>query len=429
MNGDISGLPYWEVEFDQAGALLRDGGLAAELNGRPIRDLYVFSHGWNTSQSSAQRLYRSMFALIADALPSGSKASTGFAGILWPSLLFPEDEPATTGPVMTQGDTLAAPPAAAPGAGPPPSSGKELAAAMERAFPGRQAELAELGALLDARPQDPDQLERFHALTCALVTSPAQGQEDSGEARAMTSPPGLVFDSMASLAPQTQQAQGFNPFEKLWAGARETLRALSYYEMKNRAGVVGRDGLGPLLAHLAGGGLRVHLMGHSFGARLASYALLNLPAPTPVKSLFLIQAAFSHFAFARQAPVNAGSGALSTLTGRVDGPLVCTFSTFDRALSWWYPTASRFAGQDAQAVESLNFRWGALGFDGYQHQGGDVTDAALSPRGHAYDFQPGRFYRLDANSVVNRRLSLLAGAHSDIEKQEIAWAAISAAGI
>ena len=47
--------------------------------------------------------------------------------------------------------------------------------------------------------------------------------------------------------------------------------------MKNRAGTVGRNGLGPLLGRLPAG-VRVHLVGHSFGARLVSFALAGLPA-------------------------------------------------------------------------------------------------------------------------------------------------------
>jgi hypothetical protein len=62
-----------------------------------------------------------------------------------------------------------------------------------------------------------------------------------------------------------------NPFAGLWTGAREVLRTLSYYKMKNGADVIGRQGLGPLLANLAdpGGAPRIHLIGHSFVARLA----------------------------------------------------------------------------------------------------------------------------------------------------------------
>ena len=47
--------------------------------------------------------------------------------------------------------------------------------------------------------------------------------------------------------------------------------------MKNRAGTVGRVGLGPVLGRLPAG-VRAHLAGHSFGARLVSFALAGLPA-------------------------------------------------------------------------------------------------------------------------------------------------------
>jgi esterase/lipase superfamily enzyme len=74
------------------------------------------------------------------------------------------------------------------------------------------------------------------------------------------------------------------------------LRTLSYYEMKTRAGVVVQQGLGPLLAKLSGpgGAPRIHLMGHSFGARLVAYSLAGLRADqtgaaSPIKSLTLIQ--------------------------------------------------------------------------------------------------------------------------------------------
>ena len=58
----------------------------------------------------------------------------------------------------------------------------------------------------------------------------------------------------AAMAPHADDdAQGIgNPFAALWSGAREVLRTMSYYEMKNRAGVVGANGLGPLLASLPG---------------------------------------------------------------------------------------------------------------------------------------------------------------------------------
>ena len=104
------------------------------------------------------------------------------------------------------------------------------------------------------------------------MTTRPQGIEDTGEAALLTADTATAFGHAAAMAPHaTTAAQGIgNPFTGLWSGAREVLRTMSYYEMKNRAGVVGQNGLGPLLASLSGpdGPPRIHLMGHSFGARL-----------------------------------------------------------------------------------------------------------------------------------------------------------------
>ncbi len=173
----------------------------------------------------------------------------------------------------------------------------------------------------------------------------------------------------------------------MWHGAREVLRSLSYYEMKNRAGVVGRNGLGPLLGGLAapvGHTMRVHLMGHSFGA-LAGYR------------------------------------------SRVDGPLVATFTSADRAVGWWYPMASMLSHQDAESVGDLGYRWGGLGHDAYQ-QAATSTAVLAKPR-TGYGFATGAFYRLDSNAVIKADQSPVSGAHSDIQHPEVAWAAISAAGL
>lgn len=70
--------------------------------------------------------------------------------------------------------------------------------------------------------------------------------------------------------------------------------------MKDRAGHIGRSGLAPVLARLraVAPGARVHLVGHSFGARLVTAAAAGGAGGT-VGSLSLLQAAFSHYAFAR----------------------------------------------------------------------------------------------------------------------------------
>ncbi|TFV61562.1 serine/threonine protein kinase [Mycobacterium sp. PS03-16] len=415
----INGLPYYELHFDASGGLDTqtghgDGGLPAAVANGAIADLFVFSHGWNNGVASARSLYEAMFTMLADQL-GPARSSSAAAGIIWPSLLFPDDDPATAPPV--------------------PSTGTELVAAIAPAFPDQRGDLETMGQLLDDKPQDSVELDRFHTMAKGLVTTAPQSDEDAGESSLLTAPTATALGHGATMAPTTDSdAQGVgNVFSGLWKGAKEVLRTLSYYEMKNRAGVVGKDGLGPLLASLRGlgGAPRIHLVGHSFGARLVSYALAGLPTSdrTPVKSLTLIQGAFSHFAFSPSLPFDRDrAGALAQMANRVDGPLLATFTEADRAVGWWYPTASLLARQDAEAAEAVTYRWGAVGHDGYQHVPNAHT-APLTDAGTAYAFQPGHFYALDGNAVINENQSAFSGAHSDIRHPQVAWAIACAAGL
>ena len=430
----VAGFRHWEIEFDKDGVLVGDDSLVTAIDTDPPVELLLFSHGWNASLDSARRLSADMFALIAQQLAPTRAADTAFVTVRWPALLFPEDEPAPDGPTVSAARGASVAESSQHQVRPAsPSSGAELAVALAPAFPDQQAELARIGVLLDSRPADPARLTELHRLTSGLVTSPNNAVADDGESIARIGRTRQVLESMAALAAGAGgNTQALGLFDTLWDGARELLRVLSYYEMKSRAGVIGQAGLGPLLRRLrlVRPDLRVHLIGHSFGARLISFALKALPpAPTtPVKSLLLIQAACSHFSFAPVLPFDPRrSGVLASVADRVDGPLLATFSAADRAIGWWYPGANMLARRDNEALEDVGFRWGGLGYDGFQHSG--VVELPLGPVGTSYRWQPGTFYRLDANQVINHNLSWLAGAHSDIRKPEIAWAAVTAAGL
>ena len=414
---DIAGLPYYELTFAADGTLRADGGLPAAVAAGGITSLFVFSHGWNDSVQTARGLYQAMFRMLAGMLGPG-KSGTAVVGVIWPSLLFPEDDPSGPGT---------------------PSTGAQLAAALAPAFPGQEQNLTTMGTLLDQQPQDAAQLVRFHQLASGLVTTPVLAPEDAGPQAAITGDTSAVFGQAAAMSKTPGAgAEGLpNPFQALWSGGKEVLRSMSYYEMKNRAGVIGQSGLGPLLASLAapaGSPLRVHLMGHSFGARLVSFALTGLPASaagaaSPVKSLTLIQGAFSHFSFARPTPCRAvPAGALAGVLDRVDGPLLSTFTAADRAVGWWYPAASMLAHQDAQSLSDLDYQWGGMGHDGFQMSPAGAT-VPLQPQGHDYGFAVGRCYLLDANKVICHNQSAFSGAHSDIQHPEVVWAVRSAAAV
>ena len=299
----------------------------------------------------------------------------------------------------------------------------------------RRAALDELARLLEERPEDPAALARFQALMAELATDPDAGSpgEDQGELALLEDDPEEVFGRFADAVPQTGEggAAGFgDAFGRLWNGAKEALRQLTYFEMKKRAGVVGKEGLGPLLGriHQADPDVRIHLIGHSFGARLISFALAGLPAgDSPVKSLYLLQGAFSHFAFADALPFDRSrGGALKGMAARVDGPLVVSFSIHDTAVGKLYPLASLSSRDDAAGLEDRLFRWGGMGHDGAQAVEADV--AALAPVGSSYPFQPGKFVNLDGNAIVNRG-GPPTGAHSDIFHPELVWAGLAAAGL
>jgi pimeloyl-ACP methyl ester carboxylesterase len=202
--------------------------------------------------------------------------------------------------------------------------------------------------------------------------------------------------------------------------------------MKARAGVVGRTGLAPLLNELSDDipAIRVHLLGHSFGARLVSYTLRELHVSegrSAVKSLFLIQGAFSHFAFAETLPFDrTRKGDLAGMSSRVDGPLLTTFSAFDKAVGYAYPVASVLANDDAAAAEDLMYRWEGMGCDGAQAV--YAAGESLGDPGCSYALPKGKWLNLDGNAVITQG-GLPAGAHSDIIHPQIAWAALKAAGI
>ena len=216
-------------------------------------------------------------------------------------------------------------------------------------------------------------------------------------------------------------------FGRLLHGAKEALRQATYWQMKNRAGTVGRVGLGPVLGRLPAG-VRAHLAGHSFGARLVSFALAGLPAgPSPVRAVTLLQGAFSQFAFASPLPFDAGRRcALAGMPARINGPLVACFSEHDGAVGRFYPLASFAAQEDSAEAVNPSSRWGGIGANGAQ--GAEATLEAIRAVGGRYGFAPGAVLNIDASEVV-RNGRPPVGAHSDIVHPELTWVVLAAGGL
>ena len=132
MTIQIAGLNYYELDFNADGTLSSDGGLPEAIQAGGIRDVFVLSHGWNNGVDSARAMYKGMFTLLAGMIPD-RLATSAAVGIIWPSLLFPEDDPSTAKPIPSTGQQLAA--ALAPAFSMAPAGPSSLASAPDRSSP------------------------------------------------------------------------------------------------------------------------------------------------------------------------------------------------------------------------------------------------------------------------------------------------------
>lgn len=416
--------PYWELTFDADGdvdARQRDALLA---HAAERSDLVVFSHGWNNDLSRACALYDRFFAPFPGLLSAaGPAAAVGYVGVHWPSMRF-SDEPIPDLP-HTAARTACG---RGPGAAPEADTGT-----LKRVLPGHDEALDRIAELLASQPDDPAALEEFGRLvrtvTGAGARAPLLACDIEGEdelPRLLTDKPAVVCGELADALGRTVSSAGEGEAllgglgGRVWAGAREMLRQATYYAMKGRAGTVGRKGLGPFLGLLAGRAprTRVHLVGHSFGARLVSFALAGLPEEAHnVASVTLLQGAFSHSAY-------SPGGALDGMQHRVRGPVLACHSSHDTALGVLYPLASRLSGDDRSLLG--DDRWGALGHDGFH--GLPSAPATALAAALSAPLPPGACLSVDASAVV-RRGGPPSGAHSDICHPELARLIVRAAAL
>ncbi|MEV0034070.1 serine-threonine protein kinase [Nocardia sp. NPDC050793] len=444
MTDTIAGRPFWRLIFDKDGDTDQQlvDTLAQERAALGITDLVMLSHGWNNGHDTAIRLYHRWFDLLAAHL--GAERKVGFVGILWPSQLW-RDEPIpdlapTRQPV--EGGGAAALEVTTPVSAGAPTLEPEILADLKSLFPDGAAQLDTIAQLLAGPPTHETaeqlftELRSLHAATSEGFDDGENPADEPGMLDTDRAPEDLFTefaDKLADTGVEFESGGGeagaVGDFvSRGLNGAKEALRQLSYWQMKNRAGVVGRVGLGPVVAKLAAGdsGVRVHLVGHSFGGRVVAYALDGLgdAGGAPVKSITLLQGAFSRFAFTDALPFRDGGGALAGRLARLDGPLSVCFSSHDTALGVMYPLASLAARDDAAEAEDKLFRYRAMG----SHGAFDSDRMPLEGAGTVYPFLTHRILNLDASEVVTAG-DPPSGAHSDIFKTELAWVVAAAGGL
>ncbi|MCX4822007.1 serine-threonine protein kinase [Streptomyces sp. NBC_01142] len=425
--------PYQEITFDADGDV--DTAQRARLAGLDVTDLVMFAHGWNNSVSVASRLYSAFFAPFPGLLASSPGVRLGYAGVVWPSMKFTDEPIPDFRPSAAAHET--------------PGLDRETQHALAELFPGHRGTVARLTRLLDEQPESEAAFAEFGVLARQLAEVPAGGLEASfsddlpldeqgppavlyEDTLTMCRKFTLALEETGAVTKEEPAAWSFSfggGLKRLWKGAKELLRQTTYYAMKRRAGTVGELGLGPLLGQLARSSpqVRVHLVGHSQGARLVAFALRGLPdGAGNVKSVTLLQGAFSHYAFSSNLPhAPHRGGALRSMQHRVDGPVVACYSRHDSALGVIYPLASSLAG-DSSTAAGDDRRWWAMGHDGIQAV--ERTARLTLEEALRAGIPSSGCVSVDTASVV-RRGGPPSGAHSDICHAELARVVLAAGRI
>ncbi|MDQ6831715.1 MAG: hypothetical protein M3081_22900 [Gemmatimonadota bacterium] len=434
-----------ELEFDKDGKLVHPeqvDAISAAVKASNATDLIVMSHGWNNDMGEARSLYKGLRDHIAaqvPAVPGAAGRTFVVAGVLWPSKKFAESDlipggaaaasdAKADGIIQKQLDTLEK-----------LIDDKKLKADFEKAkkaaakmdddsVEGKKAQQEFVAIVLSHLPKEladhgtephADAMKKFDKTklldTLGRPTVDAPAPRRGG---------GASIDNPAPAAakPHGGAAGLGDMFGGIKAGAMNLLNFVTYYQMKNRAGDIGRGGASAALRTIkaAAPNIRIHLVGHSFGGRLVTAIALGPDGQGAlgVESMSLLQAAYSHYGLgAKQDGIADGFFRKVVTEKRVSGPVIITHTRNDKAVGTAYAMASRVARQVGAALGDASDQYGGMGSNGAQHTPESVEETLHVP-GTAYPFAGGKVYNLLADKFVS--------GHSDITNDPVAYAVVSA---
>ena len=437
----IADFPYFEMQFNKEGAIHNEEEVKQILDFLPeskVTDLFVISHGWNNDMNDARMLYQDFFAKVRNEIndtrpPDIGQREFAVLGILWPSIKFADEDliaggAASVGIENGEKEEIRKHLELFKGTFDNPDADKRLERAMQllelvEADHNAASEFVDLIRSLphkqEIHPDDgSDEFFRIPGSTLVDILSrpdiPIPSEGTMGGAAS--------FDaSIGSL--DSGGAAGFNFFGGVISALHKVLNFTTYFQMKERAGVVGRTGTYSVLTQIreAHQSMKIHLIGHSFGGRLVT-ALADGPAgmkPIVAESMTLLQAAFSHNGFASKFDGSRDGFFRKVVTEKkVKGPILITHSDKDIAVGIAYPIASKLSGDDAATFGDSDNHYGGIGRNGAQFTPEANNDNPLGPVTSIYQFQAGKLYNLKANTIIL--------GHSDIVKNEIAHALLCA---
>lgn len=423
---ELAGFPYFQVQFDKEGRVFDAAEVRSLLDGvgaAGITDLVFVSHGWKNDIADATALYKELIGNVRAALDGGAGGGLagrklGFVGVFWPSKKYTPIELQPGGGASLEGvitadmlrkelDALA-----------PLSDANDAEALIGQA----KALVGELDDRKTAQDQFVELVLRI------LADERADPEVDAEVPKALEEEPGReILERLSRPAVGDQRTAGGGEagfgdfFGGIKGGAMNLLNGATYWKMKKRAGKVGETGLHGVLKELKARhpNLSVHLVGHSFGGRLVAAAARGPDGEdaVPVKTMSLLQAAFSHNGFAEKFDRNRDGYFRRVVTGRsVAGPILITHTINDKAVGMAYPLASRVNRDDAAALGDRNDPFGGIGRNGAQHTA-EAVEGELKGPGAAYAFEAGKLYNLKADGFI--------ADHGDVRNAAVANAIVN----
>ena len=447
---DVAGFPCYEVQFTKNGEINDPADLDGAVKfvaDKKITDLFVISHGWNDDMDEARTLYANFFAKVRDVRAGGRVAGLdgrtfGVLSILWPSKRFADRQLTASGaagvaPDVSDGVIVAHLESlkgmfANPVADKALDDAKSLVPQLKDSATARRQFADKIRSVLPAPDADPGEAAKTFAtkdgdtilrdLKGPIVVSPPKGIKPGAAA-------GLFGDALRGAGNAISGAfhsvggaiidagNGFN------AAAERFLNYTTFFIMKDRSGVVGLGGVYQVLANVRAKapGVKLHLIGHSFGARLVTAATLGPDKAVSIRpnTMTLLQGAFSHNGFAKKYD-GKNDGFFRRVVDQklVAGPVLISHTANDQAVGIAYAYASRISGDTSSAVGDANDDFGGIGRNGAQHM--TPTEAVsldLKPVSGSYTLKSGVLHNLHADVITG---------HSDICKQEVAYVLLTA---
>lgn len=438
----LSSLPFAKLASDKAGSL---SGTFTVPDG--TTDLIVISHGWKNTETDALDLYGTLLDNVQHAAgPAfGRDRRWAVSGVFWPAFRFQPDLTLLAEDGRA-GNVAAAAVGAAQDLSPEELSG--LAATVAAALGEDEHDFAERA--LRAAHGGPE-ANQFVDLLRDRLTPAKDLHADHADLLTERSGSSLVnalrngIDNALSFEKPEPDASGNAAgYKEVLATVRQwrrgggaavasVLNQATYYEMKARAGVVGAA-LAPVIEQAVPADVRVHLIGHSFGARLVT-SLANTLSTLRPTSLSLLQGAFSHNGFGDSSSTREGAagvdGAFRKVVAdrRITGPILVTHTRNDTAVGLAYALASTLSQQVASGLEQVanqliggpGDRHGGLGANGaLSLLDGEWLDHVALPAAPSPALMAGKVNNVLADAIV--------ADHNDVKNPQVArlvWAAIA----